>query len=73
MTHSTSLLCDRDHSLLLMVDLQEKLLAAMGADDRVQVLGTARRLLRAAIELEVPMLATEQYPKGLGATVPELK
>ena len=73
MTHSTPLLCDRDHSLLLMVDLQEKLLAAMGADERVQVLGAAKRLLRAATELEVPMLATEQYPKGLGATVPELR
>ncbi|HSJ49233.1 MAG TPA: hydrolase [Gammaproteobacteria bacterium] len=73
MTHSTPLLCDRDHSLLLMVDLQEKLLSAMEADERVQVLGTAKRLLRAATELDVPMVATEQYPKGLGATVPELK
>ena len=71
MTNTT--LCDRDHSLLLMVYLQEKLLAAMGADARVEVLATTRRLLRAAAELEVPMLTTEQYPKGLGATIPELK
>jgi nicotinamidase-related amidase len=66
MTNTT--LCDRDHSLLLMVDLQQKLLAAMGADDRVQLLDTAQRLLRAAAVLGVPVLATEQYPKGLGTT-----
>ena len=73
MTHSTPLLCDRDRSLLLMVDLQEKLLAAMHADDRVQVLASGKRLLAAATELDVPVLATEQYPKGLGSTDPGLR
>ena len=56
-----------------MVDLQDKLLAAMGADDRVEVVSSGKRLLSAAAELEIPVLATEQYPRGLGATARELK
>lgn len=70
MTHTPSPLCDRDRSILVMVDMQEKLLAAMGADDRVRVLNQGRLLLRAAAPLDVPVLVTEQYPKGLGPTEP---
>lgn len=43
--------------------------AIVGADE---VVANAGRLLAAAEELGVPVVATEQNPKGLGPTVPEL-
>ncbi len=68
MTATNPTLCDRDRSLLVMVDMQEKLLGAMSADDRVHVLRQGKLLLRAASQLGVPVIATEQYPQGLGPT-----
>jgi nicotinamidase-related amidase len=53
---------------LLVVDLQEKLLASI--DDREPVVANAVRLVRAAELLKMPVAATEQYPRGLGPTVP---
>ncbi len=58
------------HGALLVVDVQEKLLPAIR--DRDRLLANVVRLVRAASLLEVPTFATEQYPKGLGPTVPEL-
>ncbi len=55
---------------LLVVDVQEKLIPAIA--DRDQVVWNARRLIDAAKILGIPVAATEQYPKGLGPTVPEL-
>ncbi|MHB8902042.1 MAG: hydrolase [Thermoguttaceae bacterium] len=55
---------------LLVVDVQEKLVPAI-ADHRRVVFNT-RRLIDGAKILAVPVVATEQYPKGLGPTVPEL-
>jgi nicotinamidase-related amidase len=64
------MLLERAKSLLLLVDMQERLVPAMaGAAD---VTGNCSILLRAAEALAVPVLASEQYPKGLGPTVPEL-
>jgi nicotinamidase-related amidase len=52
---------------LLVVDMQEKLLPAVEGKDRL--LANALRLVRSAQILGIPVLATEQYPKGLGPTV----
>jgi nicotinamidase-related amidase len=52
---------------LLVVDAQEKLLRAIDGRDRV--LANILWLVRAARILDVPVFATEQYPKGLGPTV----
>lgn len=53
-------------SLLCVVDIQEKLLAAMPAAE--QVVSRSVRLAAAAGLLGVPTILTEQYPKGLGRT-----
>jgi nicotinamidase-related amidase len=55
---------------LLVVDVQEKLMALM--EDRARVVGNSVRLIRAAALLGIPTWATEQYPKGLGPTVSEI-
>lgn len=60
-------LIERDRSVLVVIDLQERLLAEIPAAQ--DITAQSVRLLRVARELEVPVLATEQYPKGLGPTV----
>ncbi len=64
---STTRLTARD-ATLLAVDLQEKLLPLVERHDRV--LANTVRLLEAAQILHIPAFATEQYPKGLGSSVP---
>lgn len=60
-----------EDTALLVVDLQEKLLPKIiNADD---VARNATFMVKAAKTLGVPVLATEQYPKGLGATVEPLR
>ena len=64
------MLIERDRSCLLVVDVQEKLAPAItGA---AAVVGNTSILMRAAARLGVPVVLSEQYPKGLGATLPEL-
>jgi nicotinamidase-related amidase len=60
----------RDDTALLVVDVQEKLTPLI-ADHR-RVVWNVRRLIDGAKALGMPVVATEQYPKGLGPTVPEL-
>jgi len=64
------LLLDRTRSLLLVIDVQERLAPAI-AEGGARIART-RLLLEGARRLEVPVLATEQYPKGLGRTVADL-
>jgi nicotinamidase-related amidase len=56
--------------VLLLIDLQAKLVPALA--DGEGVVARAVRLAEAARLLDVPVRATEQYPAGLGPTVPEL-
>jgi nicotinamidase-related amidase len=64
------MLLERAKSLLLLVDMQERLVPAMAG--AAEVTANCGNLLRAAAALGVPILASEQYPKGLGPTIPEL-
>lgn len=63
---------DPRRSLLLVVDVQERLSAAMPEDAMARLLSNAGILLEAAKILGAPVLATEQYRKGLGPTVAPL-
>jgi nicotinamidase-related amidase len=62
---------DRESAVLLVVDIQERLAAVMA--ERERVVANAGHLIAAARLLGVPVVHTEQYPKGLGPTVPELR
>ena len=61
-------LCKADDSLLIVVDIQTKLSDAMPEDDAEEVITNSLRLVEAAGILDIPILLTEQYPKGLGPT-----
>ena len=58
-------------STLLVVDIQERLLPAI--DDGPALVEYSQWLLRVARALDVPVLASEQYSKGLGPTVAALR
>lgn len=62
------MLCDANRSRLLIIDEQERLLGAMAEKPRAQVLKNTAILLQAAQTLAVPVVRSEQYPKGLGVT-----
>lgn len=68
--HRSSELFRRQSSRLLLVDLQERLVPVI--PDRETLLARCRLLAQGARILEIPIDATEQYPKGLGGTLPEI-
>lgn len=58
-----------ENSLLLIIDIQERLVAALEKDT---IVSKAVKVASAAKALGIPTIVTEQYPKGLGNTVPQL-
>ncbi len=64
------MLLDAAKASLLLIDIQERLLPVMAEPQ--QVVAKSTILMTAARELGLPIAASEQYPKGLGHTVPEL-
>ncbi|WED44535.1 hydrolase [Legionella cardiaca] len=65
------MLLEKENSCLLLIDVQEKLAPHVKEPD--QLLNRCQWLIRLASELQVPLLVSEQYPRGLGATVTSLK
>lgn len=57
-------------AVLLIIDLQEKLMPPMAHRD--QVCKNTGLLLEAARQFHIPVVVTQQYPKGLGHTVPQV-
>ena len=70
---TSKLSLDRSQALLLIVDVQERLGAAMRQPQFEQLLKNTRVLVESARTLGLPILITEQYPKGLGPTVPTVR
>ena len=64
------MILDRDRTALVVIDVQEGFRPAVQRFERVAE--NAGKLVQAARILELPVIVTEQYPKGLGATVPEV-
>ena len=57
---------DIDRAMVLVIDVQEKLLPSIVGGE--PVIAAGRKLLHGAAVFELPVLVTEQYPKGLGPT-----
>ena len=68
-----ALALDRSRALMLLVDVQERLCTAMNPEALAQLQRNAGVLLRASRRLGLPIVATEQYPKGLGRTLAPLR
>lgn len=57
-------------TIILIIDIQEKLVNMLEKDT---VSANAAKLVKAAKILDIPVLITEQYPKGLGTTLEPLR
>lgn len=66
-----SKLLDRNRSVLVVMDVQERLYPKIHEHERV--LSRIDLLLSAASVMKVPVVLTEQYPKGLGRTIEEIR
>jgi nicotinamidase-related amidase len=62
---------DKEDTILLIVDIQEKLAAVM--KEREKVVKNNLHLIELAKMIKMPVMVTEQYSKGLGPTVPEIR
>ncbi len=62
---------NKEDTVLLIVDIQEKLAAVM--QEREAVVRNTLHLIELAKMLGMPVMLTEQYPKGLGPTVAEIR
>ena len=60
-----------DNCALFICDIQDKFRPAIFKFD--EIVSNTEKLVRAARMLKLPIYCTEQYPKGLGSTVAELK
>ena len=61
---------ERDDAVLVVIDVQDKLTRAMV--EREALLDNVGKLVRGADVLGLPVILTEQYPEGLGPTLPEV-
>tara|TARA_R110002126_G_scaffold10245_32_gene46563 strand:- start:531 stop:1079 length:549 start_codon:yes stop_codon:yes gene_type:complete len=64
------MLLQANNSVVLLIDIQQKLAPAIF--DTKAVEQAAAWVLQVALQLDIPLLATEHYPTGLGHTVESL-
>jgi nicotinamidase-related amidase len=63
---------DAEKAVLVVIDIQERLVTAMPQDVYLPMRETVSMLVNGAGLLGIPVVTTEQYPQGIGHTVPEL-
>lgn len=61
----------QEDTLTVVIDIQEKLFPFI--DNKEKLIENSVKLLSGLNVLEIPILITEQYTKGLGKTIPEIK
>jgi nicotinamidase-related amidase len=60
----------RDHTVALVIDIQERLFPVMAGKE--ELLSNCLKLVKGLQFLGIPLIVTQQYSKGLGATIPEI-
>ena len=65
------MLVNRSNASLLIVDIQEKLFSKINCNETI--LKHILILLESFSKLKLPVIYTEQYPSGLGTTIPQIK
>lgn len=60
----------QEKTVLMVIDIQERLVPAL--PDSLEVIKNTNTLITVSSKLNIPIIATEQYPKGLGKTVTEI-
>lgn len=67
------MIANAEKSQLVIIDMQEKLSAAMPQEVVNKVVKRVELLVTASHGLDIPYICTEQYPKGLGKTLPQMQ
>lgn len=67
------MIASAEKSQLVIIDVQEKLSSAMPSEVLNKIVKRIELLVTASNELDIPYLYTEQYPKGLGKTLPKIQ
>jgi nicotinamidase-related amidase len=62
---------EREHAVLIVVDVQERMMPAIARN--AEVIDNVLRIINGCRALNIPMLVSEQYSKGLGTTIPEVR
>jgi nicotinamidase-related amidase len=63
----------RENVSLVVIDMQERLMNAIPEGKRESAIKNAAVLIETAKAFEMPITVTEQYPRGLGPTIPEIR
>lgn len=63
---------DRSTAAVVIIDVQERLVPAIEPQALARVVKYSRALIGTAKEMGIPVIGTEQYPKGLGPMVKEI-
>ena len=66
-----TIILNRKHTALLLIDIQVRIINVMRKHDKL--VENVVKLIKGAKILDIPIYHTEQYPKGLGTTVAEIK
>lgn len=61
---------NRNNTVLICVDFQERLMPAMAEKEELEII--VNRLIQGCRQLGVPVIASQQYTKGLGSTIPSI-
>lgn len=61
-----------EETLLLVIDIQERLHNAMDPEFKTAYIQNSGILIRTAAAFALPIVVSEQYPRGLGPTIPEI-
>ena len=70
--HMNKFLLQAEDCAVMVIDIQEKLFAVMDEQFRSMLVRNSCILIETARVLDMPIVVTEQYPKGMGGTVPEV-
>lgn len=70
--HMNNFLLQAEDCMVMVIDIQERLFGVMQEQFKAMLLRNSGILLETAKALNVPLIVTEQYPKGLGRTIPEI-
>ena len=64
---------DKENAVLVAVDFQEAQTKIMPPEVGKNIIRNMKVLISFARQLKIPILVTEQYPKGLGKTIPDIR
>jgi nicotinamidase-related amidase len=67
---SAPMMLNPDNTVLIVIDIQDRLFPAMY--DRERLLKNLQKLIKGIRVFDIPVILTEQYPAGLGPTLPEI-